>query len=107
MRRVIRVKIPSGSEVRKDKKIILRKEKKRKKKKQEVKKNEKDEKKEKSRNERIIDMKKVVEEQKIWDEKEKVAKLEEEAKKLVSPRFHRWVYVFRKKVSERMPVEKI
>ena len=55
----------------------------------------------------MMEVKKVVEEQKIWDEEEEVAKLKEEAKKLVPPRFHRWVYVFRKKASEKMPVKKI
>ena len=34
-------------------------------------------------------MKKVVEEWEIWDEEEEVARLEEEAKKLVSEKFHK------------------
>ena len=36
-----------------------------------------------------------------------MAKSEEEAKKLVSQRFHKWIYVFRKKESERMPMKKV
>jgi len=37
----------------------------------------------------MMEMKKVVEEWKIWNKKEKIAKFEEEAKKLVSQRFHK------------------
>ena len=33
--------------------------------------------------------------------------MEEEAKKLVSEKFHRWIKVFSKKQSERMPTRKI
>jgi len=36
-----------------------------------------------------MEVKRVVEEWEIWDEEEKTAKLEEEAKKLVSEKFHR------------------
>jgi len=36
-----------------------------------------------------------------------VAKSEAEAKKLVSEQFHRWIKVFGKKQSERMPTQKI
>jgi len=34
------------------------------------------------------------------DKKEKAAKLEEEAKKLVPAKFHKWIHVFGKKASE-------
>ena len=51
--------------------------------------------------------KKVVKEWEVWNEEEKAVKLEEEAKKLVSPRFYKQIYVFGKKVSERMLVKKI
>ena len=44
---------------------------------------------------------------KIKKKKKKSVKLEEEAKKLVSPRFYKQIYVFGKKVSERMLVKKI
>ena len=36
-----------------------------------------------------MEVKNITEEQKIWDEKEKAAKLEEEVKKLVPSRFHK------------------
>ena len=55
----------------------------------------------------MMKVKKVAEEQKIWDEEEKAAKLEEEVKKLVSERFHKWIHVFGKKASERMPTRKL
>ena len=42
----------------------------------------------------------IVEEWEIWNDKEKMAKLEEEANKLVPERFHKWIYVFGKKVSK-------
>ena len=45
---------------------------------------------------------KITEEWEIWDEKEEAAKSKEEAKKLVSQRFHKWIHVFGKKASERM-----
>ena len=50
----------------------------------------------------MIKVKKVVKEWEIWYEEEEVAKFEEEVKKLVPQRFHKYIYVFRKKVSERM-----
>ena len=40
-------------------------------------------------------------------EEEEVVKLETEAKKLVPERFHKWIKVFGKKQSERMPTWKI
>jgi len=50
-----------------------------------------------------MEVKKVVEEWEIWDEEEEVVRLEEEVKKLVLEKFHRWIKVFGKKHSERMP----
>jgi len=41
------------------------------------------------------------------DEKRKAAKYEEEAKKLVLQRFHKSIYVFRKKTSKRMLTKKL
>ena len=54
-----------------------------------------------------MEVKKVAEEWEIWDEEEEVAKSEAEAKKLVPERFHRWIKVFGKKQSERMPTRKL
>jgi len=42
-----------------------------------------------SKRKRMMEIKKIVEEWEIWDEKEEVAKLEEEARRLVSERFYR------------------
>ena len=50
---------------------------------------------------------KVVKEWEIWNEEEKVAKSEEEARKLVPECFHRWIHVFGKKQSEKMSIRKI
>ena len=54
-----------------------------------------------------IDVKKATKEWEIWDKEEKAAKLEEEAKNLVPPRFHKWIHIFRKKVSNKMLVKKM
>jgi len=64
-------------------------------------------KKKKLRRKRMIEVKKVAEEWEIWDEEEEAAKSEAEAKKLVPEQFHRWIKVFGKKQSERMPTQKI
>ena len=50
---------------------------------------------------------KVAEEQKIQNKEKEVVKSEKEAKKLVSPKFHKWIHIFRKKMSERMPIRKM
>jgi len=54
-----------------------------------------------------MEVKRVAEEWEIWDEEEEVARSEEEAKKLVPKEFHRWIKIFSKKQSERMPMKKI
>ena len=54
-----------------------------------------------------MEVKKVAEEWKIWDEEEEAVKSEAEAKKLVPEKFHRWIKVFSKKQLERMPIRKI
>ena len=54
-----------------------------------------------------MEVKKVAEEWEIWDEEEEAAKSEVEAKKLVPKRFHRWIKIFGKKQSERMPTRKV
>ena len=46
-------------------------------------------KKKKPKKDRIIKVKKVVEKWEIWNEKEELAKSEEEAKKLISQRFYK------------------
>ena len=61
----------------------------------------------KRKKEKTIDVKKVAEEWEIWDEEKEVARLEEEAKKLVPEKFHKWIKVFGKKQSEWMPTRKI
>ena len=48
----------------------------------------------------------MAEEQKIWDEEE-VAKLGEEVKKLVPECFHKYIHMFGKKQSKRMPTRKL
>ena len=45
-------------------------------------------------------VKKVVEKWKIWDDEEEVARL-------VPEKFHKWIKVFGKKQSERMPIRKV
>ena len=54
-----------------------------------------------------MEVKRVAEEWKIWNEEEEVAKLEVEARKLVPERFHKWIKVFGKKQSEQMPTRKV
>jgi len=68
---------------------------------------EKKEKKRKQKKERIVEVRKVAEEWEIWNKEEEVAKSETEAKKLVLEKFHRWIKVFGKKQSERMPTRKL
>jgi len=52
-------------------------------------------------------VKKIAEKWKIWNKRDEVAKSEEETKKLISQRFHKWIYIFKKKVSERIPTKKV
>ena len=56
---------------------------------------------------KTMSIKRVAEEWEIWDKEEKAAKLEAEVKKLVPEKFYRWIKVFGKKQSERMPMRKI
>ena len=55
----------------------------------------------------MMEVKKVAEEQEIQDEEEEVAKSEKEAKKLVSEYFHKWIHMFEKKQSKRIPTRKL
>ena len=77
------------------------------KKKRSKKKKKERKKKRKPKRERIIEVKKVAKEQEIWNEEEKAAKSEEETKKLVLQRFYKWIYVFGKKVSEKILMKKM
>ena len=52
-------------------------------------------------------MKKIVEKLEIWDKEEQTAKSKEEAKKLVSQKFHKWIYIFGKNASKRMLTKKV
>ena len=54
-----------------------------------------------------MEVKKITEEWEIWDEEEEAAKSEAEAKKLVPEKFHKWIKVFGKKQSERIPTRKV
>ena len=82
-----------------------KKEKERKKKEQK-KEEERKRKKKKPKREKIIEVKKIAKEWEIWDAEEKVAK-SEEAEKLVPEYFYKWIYIFGKKQSERMPIKKL
>ena len=71
------------------------------------KKKEEKEKKKKQKKGKTVEIRKVVEEWEIWNEEEEAAKLEPEVKKLVLERFHKWIKMFGKKQSERMPTRKL
>ena len=64
-------------------------------------------KKKKPKKERTMEVKRVAEEWEIWNKKEKAAKLEAKAKKLVPEQFYKWIKVFGKKQLKRMPIRKI
>jgi len=68
---------------------------------------EEKDKKKKQKKGKTMEVKKVAEEWEIWDKEEEVARLEEEAKKLVPEKFHQWIKVFGKKQSERMLMRKV
>ena len=54
-----------------------------------------------------MEVKKIAEKWKIWDNKKEVIKSEEKAKKLVPQRFYKQIHVFKKKASERMLIKKV
>ena len=54
-----------------------------------------------------MEVKKVAEEWEIWDKEREAIKSEEEGKKLVPERFHKWIKVFGKKKSEYIPTRKV
>ena len=64
-------------------------------------------KKKKTKGSSTVEIKRVAKEQEIWDEEEKVAKLEVKTKKLVPKKFHKQIKVFNKKQSKRIPTRKI
>ena len=57
--------------------------------------------------EQKVEIRKIVKEWNIWDKEEEAAKSEEEVRKLVPERFHKWIYIFRKKASKWMPTRKL
>ena len=71
------------------------------------KKREERDRKKKQKKGKTVEVKRIVEEWEIWDEKEEVARSEAEAKKLVPEKFHKWIKVFGKKQSEKMPTRKV
>jgi len=56
---------------------------------------------------KIVEVKRIAKEWEIWDEEEKAAGSEVEAKNLVPEKFHPWIKVFGKKQLERMPTRKV
>jgi len=56
---------------------------------------------------KMMEIKKVAEKWEIWDKEEKVARSEEEVKKLVPKQLYKWIKVFGKKASERIPTRKM
>ena len=71
------------------------------------KKQKKKEKRKRQKKGKMIEVKRIAKEWEIWDEEEKAAKLEAEAKKIVPEKFHPWIKVFGKKQLERMPIRKV
>ena len=71
------------------------------------KKREKKEKRKRQKKEKMVEVKRVAEEWEIWDKEEEAAKSEIEAKKMVSEKFYKWIKVFGKKQSEKMPTRKV
>jgi len=71
------------------------------------KKKEEKKKKKKQKKGRIVEVRKIAEKWEIWDEEEEAAKSEAEVRRLVPEKFHRWIKVFGKKQSERMPTRKL
>ena len=54
-----------------------------------------------------IEVKRLAEEQEIWNEEAEAKKSDKEAKKLVLEWFHKWIYIFGKKASKCMFTRKI
>ena len=56
---------------------------------------------EKTKKKRKMEVRKIAKEWEILDEEE------EEAKKLVPEKFHKWIHIFGKKTSEHVPIRKL
>jgi len=56
---------------------------------------------EKTKKKRKMEVRKIAKEWEILDEEE------EEAKKLVPEKFHKWIHIFGKKTSEQVPTRKL
>ena len=54
-----------------------------------------------------MEVKKIAEEQEIWDNNEEIAKSKKETKQLVPERFHKQIHIFGKKTSKRIPTRKL
>jgi len=54
-----------------------------------------------------VEVRKVGEKWEIWNKEEEAVKLETEVKKLVPEKFYKWIKMFGKKQSERMPTRKL
>ena len=54
-----------------------------------------------------MEIRKVAEKYEIWDEEEEAVKSEEEVRKLVLEKLHKWIYIFSKKISKQMPTKKL
>ena len=61
----------------------------------------------KQKKERKMEVRRISKEWEIWDKKKEAVRLEKKAKKLVLEKFHKWINVFGKKQSERMPTQKL
>jgi len=68
---------------------------------------EEKEKRKKQKKGKTVKVKRIAKEWEIWDEKEKAAESEAEARKLVLEKFYPWIKVFGKKQSERMLMRKV
>ena len=55
----------------------------------------------------MMEINKIAEKQHIQYKKEKAAKSEKEAKKLVLEKFYKQIYIFDKKASKRIPMRKL
>ena len=55
----------------------------------------------------MMEVKRLAKKWKIWDEEKKAAKSEAEVRKLVLEYFYKWIHMFGKKQSERMPTRKL
>ena len=71
------------------------------------KKKRREEKEEEGKETRKMEVQKIAEEQEIRDKEEEITRSEMEARKLVSKRFYKQIYVFGKKTSEQMPIKKL